>query len=684
MNRGWTYLITAVLMVFAGSVLAWQLAHRTKSPNPYSSVIQNYVHGRQLAAMTNMWEREFVSSPASYSCRNLDLILPDDVHIFMADMTGPTNYGKIGYYFWMTYYMFPREVGTSLDHKTAQTKDGLVGVTSGSDEEILAHGFQLRMDADETRFGYKILQDFPTYDRVNPRWFNSRFDEMIAFFLPLATALAGMWLLRLLFPALSGRLPVFEQLAYAMGLGMMAVAAIELGMKLCGFHGRGMIFLLAVFSAIAEILYSGDIFWKSFRNSLRGPVKVNFAALCFVVFLALFRLAGLAGLMDADAMRWMLKAKIIFLSTGRELVHWFSDPAFAHAHLDYPTLVPSLHAATYDSIGHVDEFVTKFWPAWMLLFLIAGLASLCRVGRKWLDGALFALFGFLLLPAVQTFVQWEGSTMPMIFFTVLGCAQCALWLVERDRARLGLGLTMLFGAAMTKFEGFIFLGLAGGWLLLMPSTRPSLRPTRRFWLVLAFIFLSALPFLCLRLRIPVLNYESNRMGEVLHQPAMLFSTLADWFWLFVIEIARLFADPSFGTWSGDDGQVHLVAQWSGLSSLYNPSTLGLPWLCLLMTIMCWIAIPERRRITTWMFVVFLSAIAAVTGVFASFVGINGLRQTIGYTNDEAGGRYLLPILLAWFGTMLVVCFANGSKAAVPGIDPKADVPDDTLSEPGEP
>ena len=45
-----------------------------------------------------------------------------------------------------------------------------------------------------------------------------------------------MWLLRLLFPAFSGRMPLLEQLACALGLGMMAVAALTLGVKLCGFQ----------------------------------------------------------------------------------------------------------------------------------------------------------------------------------------------------------------------------------------------------------------------------------------------------------------------------------------------------------------------------------------------------------------------------------------------------------------
>ena len=124
----------------------------------------------------------------------------------------------------------------------------------------------------------------------------------------------------------------------------------------------------------------------------------------------------------------------------------------------------------------------------------------------------------MLLPVTQIYVQFEGSTLPMVFFTVLGFVQCAFWLVEKDRDRLGLGLTLLFGAAMTKFEGFIFLALVGGWMLLLPSARPSLKPSPRLWLALAFCFLAALPFLCLRIEIPALHYESGWAGYALHRP----------------------------------------------------------------------------------------------------------------------------------------------------------------------
>ena len=83
----------------------------------------------------------------------------------------------------------------------------------------------------------------------------------MAFLLPLLTALAGMWLFRFLFPALSERMPLLEQLACGLGLGMMAVAALTLGVKLCGFSGRGLILAVTAVGGIAEIWRDRKAFW---------------------------------------------------------------------------------------------------------------------------------------------------------------------------------------------------------------------------------------------------------------------------------------------------------------------------------------------------------------------------------------------------------------------------------------
>jgi hypothetical protein len=661
MSSRWVTLVSASLVAFATFVItwhfviSWQYFHFKVLDFP--SIAISFIRTGQLAKISSYVDR---NQPASGLGPVLDLALTKDTRVFMPDMTGPTNYGKIGYYYHATYYLFPREIGVSLDQPGRQTKDGFLGRPAESDQEILAAGFDACLDIapDGSHVRFRQLRDIFIQKQVNPDWFGSKSDTAIAFLLPLLTALAGTLLFRIVFPTLSERMPVLEQLACGLGLGMMAVAALTLGVKLCGFSAQRLILAVTAVGALVEIWFHRKAFLKGMAAGLRklvhSPIATAILVAGLLVFLILFRLAGLQGLVEPDAvMAWSLKAKILHLYSGNDLVQWFSNPRLAHAHLDYPTLVPSLHAATYDSLGHMDEFVTKFWPTWMLLFLLVALASLNRGGKSWFHAPHFALLGVLLLPVIQRYVQYEGGTLPMVFFTVLGFVQCALWLTGKDRARLGLGLTLLFGAAVTKFEGFIFLALAGSWMLLLPSARPSLKPSPGFWRVLAFCFLAALPFLCLRVQIPSLHFESGWAGYVLHNPG---STLANWPGLFLILLARLFVSSDLASWSGEGGQLHWIGKWDGLSSLYNYPTIGLAWFCLLLSVALWIAVPARRPVIVWTLAMLVGALAAFSGVFASFVNITSLGQVIGYTADDVAGRYLLPVQLAWFATMMTMFF----------------------------
>ena len=146
----------------------------------------------------------------------------------------------------------------------------------------------------------------------------------------------------------------------------------------------------------------------------------------------------------------------------------------------------------------------------------------------------------------------------------------------------------------------------------------------------------------------------------------MLSTLSNWLRFFKIELARLFVDPDFANWSGEGGRLQWIGRWDGLSSLYNPSTLALGWLCLLMTVALWFAIPTRRQIVVWILAMFLGAVAALSGVFASFVNITSLDSVMFYTEDGSGGRYLLPMLLAWFATMMTMFLGNlPSSASTP-------------------
>ena len=543
MQRLWITLVSLALVAFAGLVVTWNIVYRTQQV-PF--IIQSYYSGERLAKITSIIEREEQSTPAAATERRLDLTLPADARLFMMDMTGPTNYCKIGYYFYLTYYLFPREIGISIDEPAYLNKDGFTGRTATSDKEIIDHGYNVRIDiTPEATQITRVLPGYATLNANNPAWFSSYTDTILSFLLPGFTTLAGMWLFRLVFPSLALRMLILEQLAYGLGLGMMAVAALTLGIKLSGFHGYRVVFVLTAAAGLMEIWHSRKIYWLEIadgcRKLVRRPIAIALLMAGIISFLILFRLAGLEGLNDPDAMRWMLKAKMIHLCTGSDLVRWFSNPLLAHAHLDYPTLVPSLHATTYDSLGHVDEFVTKFWPAWMLLLLLGALDLQPRPARPVLR-PLLRSFGVVIV-AFHLVVRPDGGGR--FFHGILYGAgfRTVRPLAGRKRPRPACpGVDTFIRGSHDQTRRVHLSGHGGGLDGLLPSARPPLKPLLPLWRAMAFCFLAAIPFFWLRVQIPELEYESGWVGYALQNPA---NALIHWPGIFFIMLARFFVCTRF-------------------------------------------------------------------------------------------------------------------------------------------
>ena len=130
MNSRWATLVSASLVAFASLVITWDFMITWRYWHgqgvDFSSITISYIRAEQLAKIPSYTERNQSFSGMGPA---LDLVLPKDARVFMPDMTGPTNYGKIGYYYFVTYYLFPREVGVSVDQPTRLTKDGFLGRT---------------------------------------------------------------------------------------------------------------------------------------------------------------------------------------------------------------------------------------------------------------------------------------------------------------------------------------------------------------------------------------------------------------------------------------------------------------------------------------------------------------------------------------------------------------------------
>lgn len=123
---------------------------------------------------------------------------------------------------------------------------------------------------------------------------------------------------------------------------MLGVAALTLGLKLCGLQAIGVVPAITTLSAAL-------VAWQFVRPRAMPPggslrkLLVNPAALATVLVLALnFVAAGLLGVVESEAVgAWLLKAKIFHLATGAEIIRWFSEPRLARGHFNNPTLVPA-------------------------------------------------------------------------------------------------------------------------------------------------------------------------------------------------------------------------------------------------------------------------------------------------------------------------------------------------------
>ena len=656
MRHFWLSAVSVVVVAFACLAMVSQFADSDRPDYGAASVSEWGLQQQTLAGMTNIVEVESASAGSCGGGRALDLVLPANARVYMLDMLGPTNGAKGGLYFYLAYYLFPREVAVSLDQPARWYPEGFRGTPASSDLDLVSHGFYFVADTTGGTIHALSLGNVQLKPVANPEWYPSRRDQLLAFLLPLFSALSGFWLLRLLFPGLYGQMPLLEKLACSLGLSVMAVAAITLGAKLCGFHVHGLVFSVTGAGACLALWFNRSALGKGFRHGVRhlflSPVLLVGAYLFFLVF----RMAGQIGLMEFDAVAgWALKAKIIHLCAGSDIIRWFSEPRLAHAHLDYPVLVPSLHAATYDSLGRVDEFVTKFWYAWMLLLLCAAVSCLAPSARSRARVPAFLLLAIVLLPLTRKYVQWEGATMPMIFFVVLGFLQCTLGHLHNEPARWRLGLTFLFGAAMAKFEGAIFLAAAVLWLVLMPSCRKSFGSVRSLVRPALFCLLSALPFFWLRLHIPVLAYESGWAGYVAHNPVLV---LRYWPTLMLAVLSRSFFSANFANWDGAAGHLHWIGKWEGFRSLFHHPSLGLEWICVLMAFALWFVFPNRRKPLLWLFAVTGTSVAALGLVFSSFLACNTLSDVLGYTSDATAQRYLFPLLLAWAASLLVLLYSR--------------------------
>ena len=644
----------------AAALVALAAIHHAFFADPQQTGQGMFSQFQQRATMlgneTDPIKRDSLCIPLSAFGRSVDAQIPTNARVFMAGMLGPEHAGGLGYYYFLTDYLFPREVAVSLGQPPLYNLAGVVqGRNPASLDELKQAGYDLVIQlGSDGRVESQVLKPLGQ-PAGSPPPIPGR-DEVIAFFLPLAVALAGSRLVRWLFAEWETVLSLGELLACGLALGSFFLTQGILALRMAGLRLEQILGVAVMIWAAMEIV----LLFRRRRGQLPQFHVCQFWWLLLVpaglMLWALFRLAGTEGLLEFDAVAfWALKSKIFYLCAGPELWTWFKNPALTYAHLDYPLLASLLHTFTYGVIGHVNEFVTKFWNSWMLLLLAWAVLGAGKFPdrKPWLVAVVATVV--VLLPMSLEFTRTEGGTIPMFYFTVISSLQLALGLAEKQAGRIRLGLLLLMAGAMVKFEGFVLLGFWGLLLLLDKEGRAALWPPRRFVLAGLFGFAGWIPYLVFRLHHPVPHPESAWLGEL---GKNLGSVLTIAPMTCLAFLSRRFLNNDFASWGSTDN-LHAVWQgkWLGLESFVDQATLGLAWVCVLMLVVAWLRGGKVRWTALRLSLVFLFFALFISVVWSSTHSdpLN-YAGSIGGSDRITGGRYLYPALMSWFvaGFVLLV------------------------------
>jgi hypothetical protein len=167
---------------------------------------------------------------------------------------------------------------------------------------------------------------------------------------------------------------------------------------------------------------------------------------------ALFRIKPLAEY-DGWAM-WGMKSRAI-AALGAADPALFASQAYARLHLEYPLLLPSLHALPLQLL---DGFESNAVVLGCLSIGLAGLMAIWGLLRDRVRASLLLPILAALTTAPAFFGQLATgyADVPLAVFVASGVVASARWLL--DDARMWLALTTLFvtAATLTKNEGLLF------------------------------------------------------------------------------------------------------------------------------------------------------------------------------------------------------------------------------------
>jgi hypothetical protein len=141
-SRYFGLLVTVLVSLTAAVLVVKQLARKPDSDGePRLQDLDR--RAAVLRKITDPVQRDGLCVPLSAYGRALDRALPRDSRVFLSGMVGKTNGGKLGYFYFLRNYLFPRDVEISLDAKPLFKGEWYEGVPCDSAAQLQTNGFDL-------------------------------------------------------------------------------------------------------------------------------------------------------------------------------------------------------------------------------------------------------------------------------------------------------------------------------------------------------------------------------------------------------------------------------------------------------------------------------------------------------------------------------------------------------------
>ncbi len=139
----WTVILVTVLTGVTAIWLVWPQVFPGPDQADEPTLPNLNRRATELEQITNLVQRDSYCIPLSAYGRALDRALAPDARVFFSGMIGETNGSKLGYYYFLRNYLFPREVEVSLGDHAVFHEWGFAGTPCDSPAELQTNGFDL-------------------------------------------------------------------------------------------------------------------------------------------------------------------------------------------------------------------------------------------------------------------------------------------------------------------------------------------------------------------------------------------------------------------------------------------------------------------------------------------------------------------------------------------------------------